>query len=321
MANAGTLDVGRLRLLREVGLRGTIAAAARSLGLTASAVSQQLAQLEREAGTPLVDRSPRGVALTGAGRVLAERAAEVLDVLESARADLDRLTGTLGGPVRVVAVASAAVTFVSTAVRDLAGAHADLDVAVTAAEPAAALERLLAGDADVAVIDEYDYVPLALPEFVVSRALRADRLVVVVPAHWSGPRRLSLRHLADVDWVMPPDDAACGLAVRTACRAAGFEPRVRWTSDDMLVLARAVASGHGIAVLPLLSVAHEVAGVEVRPLREPRLERRLTAVVRGALAGRPTVAAVLDALVVAAGTGSSDRGAVLGPDRHPIRAQ
>src|SRR5437764_523313 len=152
MANAHPLDVSRLRLLREVGLRGTIAGAARSLGLTASAVSQQLAQLEREAGTPLVDRSPRGAALTGAGRILAER-----------------------------------------------------------------------------------------------------------------------------DWVMPPDDAACGLAVRTACRSAGFEARVRWTSDDMLVLARAVAAGHGIAVLPLLSVADEVRGLDVRPLREPRLERRLTA--------------------------------------------
>jgi molybdate transport repressor ModE-like protein len=307
MANGGALDVGRLRLLREIGLRGTIAGAARSLGLTASAVSQQLAQLEREAGTPLVDRSPRGVALTGAGRALAERAGEVLDVLAAARADLDRMSGTLGGPVRVAAVASAAVTFVSAAVRSLGAAHAGLDVAVTAAEPAAALERLLAGDADVAVVDEYDYVPLALPEYVVARELRADRLVVTVPVGWTGPRRPTLRHLADADWVMPPDDAACGLAVRTACRAAGFEPRVRWTSDDMLVLARAVAAGHGVAVLPLLSVADEVAGVEVRPLREPRLERRLTAVVRSSVAARPTVRAVLDALArAAAGTDESD---------------
>jgi molybdate transport repressor ModE-like protein len=318
MANARTLDVGRLRLLREVGLRGTIAGAARSLGLTASAVSQQLAQLEREAGTPLVDRSSRGVALTGAGRVLAERAAEVLDVLDAARADLDRLTGTLGGPVRVAAVASAAVTFVSAAVRDLATAHAALDVAVTAAEPGVALERLLAGDADVAVVDEYDYVPLALPEFVVARELRAERLVVVVPRGWPGPRRPSLRQLADADWVMPPDDAACGLAVRTACRSAGFEPRVRWTSDDMLVLARAVAAGHGVAVLPLLSVADEVRGLDVRPLREPRLERRLTAVARSSVLSRPIVAAVLEALATAAAADQSDIGRRAGRTiRHP----
>lgn len=315
MANAGTLDVGRLRVLREVGLRGTIAGAARSLGLTASAVSQQVAQLERETGTSLVDRSPRGVALTGAGRVLAERAAEVLDVLHAARADLDRLTGTLGGPVRVAAVASAAVTFVSRAIADLAAAHEDLAVAVTVAEPAVALDLLLAGDADIAVVDEYDYVPLALPEFVVARELCSDPLVVAVPAGWVGPKRPSLRGLVDLDWVMPPEDAACGLAVRIACRAAGFEPRVRWGSDDMLVLARAVAAGHGIAVLPRLSVADEVPGVEVRTLSDPRLERRLTAVVRGAAAGRPAIGAAVAALERAAIQDQPDIAARVGRSR------
>src|ERR1700709_2297554 len=124
MVNEAVLDVGRLRVLREVGLRGSIAGAARFLGLTASAVSQQLALLERETATALVDRTPRGVALTGAGRVLAARAEEVLHVLQAARADLDRVGGALGGPVRVASVASAAITVVSAAVRELAGAHA-----------------------------------------------------------------------------------------------------------------------------------------------------------------------------------------------------
>src|ERR1700759_549454 len=100
---ASDLDVGRLRLLREVALRGTIAGAARELGLSPSAVSQQLAVLEREAGTALVDRSPRGVALTGAGHALTARAGEVLDVLSAARADLDRMGGAPGGPGPVAA--------------------------------------------------------------------------------------------------------------------------------------------------------------------------------------------------------------------------
>ncbi len=102
---------------------------------------------------------------------------------------------------------------------------------------------------------------------------------------------------------MPPEDAACGQAVRSACRAAGFEPRVRWTSDDMLVLARAVAAGHGIAVLPRLSVATGAAAVEVRTLREPALGRRLTAVARASTLGRPAVSAVVDALATAASDG------------------
>lgn len=305
MTNGATgLDVGRLRLLREVALRGTIAAAARELGLTPSAVSQQLAVLEREAGTALVDRSPRGVSLTGAGHALVARAGEVLDVLAAARADLDRLTGALGGPVAVAAVASAALSFVSDATAELARTHPDIELAVDVAEPARALALVLAGDADLAVVDEYDYVPLALPEFVVTRELCAEPLVLTVPVGWGHRRRPSLTELSDEEWVMPPQDAACGQAVRAACRAAGFEPRVRWTSDDMLVLARAVAAGHGIAVLPRLSVAADAADVEVLALREPRLERRLTAVARASALGRPAVSAVLDAIIMAV----ADRG-------------
>ncbi|MEO8887815.1 MAG: LysR substrate-binding domain-containing protein [Jatrophihabitantaceae bacterium] len=302
MANgdAQALDVGRLRLLREVSLRGSIAGAARSLGLTSSAVSQQLAVLEREAGTALVDRSPRGVVLTGAGHALAARAGEVLDVLASARADLDRIAGSLSGPVSMAAVASAAATFVSAAVGELRATHPGIAVSVAAAEPSRALERLVAGDVELAVVDEYDYVPLALPDFVLARELCAEPLVAVVPVGWSGRRSVSLAELDGADWVMPPDDAACGLAVRSACRAAGFEPRVRWETDDMLLLARAVAAGHGVAALPRLSVAESVAGVEVRALREPKLTRRLSVVARASALHRPVVAAVIDALARAA---------------------
>lgn len=294
------LDVGRMRLLREVGLRGSIAGAARSLGLTPSAVSQQLAVLEREAGAPLVDRSPRGVALTGAGHAVAARAGELLDVLRAARSDLDRLTGTVAGPVAVAAVASAALTFLSSAVTALVGTHSGIEVAVTVAEPSAALELLLAGDVDIAVVDEYDYVPFALPDFVVGRELCVEPLVLTVARGWSGPARPWLTDLADADWIMPPDDAACGLAVRSACRAAGFEPRVRWTSDDMLVLARAVAAGHGVAVLPRLSVAVDAADLVTRELGGPALQRRLTAVARSAALARASVAAVIEALARAA---------------------
>lgn len=302
MANpeARALDVARLRVLREVGLRGSIAAAARTLGLTPSAVSQQLAALEREAGMPLVDRSPRGVALTGAGHALAARAGEVLDVLAAARADLDRIAGALSGPVALAAVASAAATVVSDAVCALRLSRPGITVSVTAAEPSRALELLLAGDVDAALVDEYDYVPLALPEFVVARELCAEPLVAVVPRDWTGRRRPALADLADADWVMPPEDAACGIAVRSACRAEGFEPRVRWETDDMLLLARAVAAGHGVAVLPRLSVATGAAEVDVRPLGGPALQRRLTVVARASVLGRPVVAEVIESLATAA---------------------
>ena len=294
------LDVARLRVLREVGLRGTIAAAARSLGLTASAVSQQLSALEREAGTALVDRTPRGVVLTAAGRALAARAEEVVEVLAAARADLDRLAGVIGGAVRVAAVASAATTFVSAAATAIATGHADLTLSVVVAEPPRAVDLLLRGDVELAVVDEYDYVPLAVPDPLVTEQLLVEPLVAVLPAEWHGPRRPALAALAEENWVMPPDDASCGLAVRSACRTAGFEPRVRWTSDDMHVLTAAVAAGHGVAVLPRLSVPSGVPGLQVRPIAQPRLERRLTTVARPSVLARPAVPIVARALAAAA---------------------
>jgi DNA-binding transcriptional LysR family regulator len=294
MASSSPLDVDRLLLLREVALRGTIASAARSVGLTPSAVSQQLSVLEREAGCALLDRSPRGVALTGAGHALAERAGTIVDVLASARADLDRIAGSVSGPVAVAAVASAAATLVSDGVLTLRAEQPDIEVSVLVAEPVAAVELLLAGDADIAVVDEYDYVPLALPDHLDVRELRAEPLVAVA-APGRLPKRPTLASLADADWVMPPDVAACGHAVRSACRAEGFEPRVRWETDDLLLLVRAVAAGHGVSVLPRLAVFGEIADVQVRPLRSPALHRRISAVTRSRASARPVVQAVLNA--------------------------
>ncbi len=307
MASDRSLDVGRLRLLREVAVRGSIAAAARSLGLTGSAVSQQLAVLEREAGARLLDRSPRGVVLTGAGAALVERAAQIADLLAAARADLDRLGGAAAGTVRVAAVASAAATLVSAAVSVVAERAPQVAVSVVAAEPRRSVELLLADHVDLAVVDEYDHVPLALPDHLTGVALHAEPLVTVTASGSgasgsgaAGPARLA--DLADADWVLPPDDAACGRAVRLACREAGFEPRVRWETDDMLLLLRAVAAGHGVSVLPRLAVPEDVAGVTVGALGAPRLHRRLSALTRRGAGERAAVREVLVALGAAAAT-------------------
>jgi molybdate transport repressor ModE-like protein len=287
------LDVGRLRLLAEVAMRGSIAAAAREVGLSSSAVSQQLAILEREAGTPLLDRSPRGVLLTGAGQALVARARVILGLLEEARADLDRLTGELAGAVRLGTVASAAASLVSEAATRLLAEHTELELTVTVAEPAESISQLSAGDLDVAVVDVYDGVPVPFPDYLTATELLTEPLVVVAPPGVLPAARPTLAGLAERDWVMPPMTAACGQAVRLACRAEGFEPRVRWETDDMLLLVRAVAAGHGIAVLPRLAVADNVAQVELRPLHEPRMNRRLIALTRTSSQARPVVRAVL----------------------------
>jgi molybdate transport repressor ModE-like protein len=304
------LDVTRLRLLREVALRGSIAAAAREVGLTPSAVSQQLTILEREAGTALLDRSPRGVLLTGAGIALADRARAILELLEMARADLDRLSGTLSGEVRIGTVASAGAGFVSDAAQQLARQHTGLELTVAVAEPAVSIDRLLDGDLDLAVVDVYDGVPVPRPDYLSATDLVTEPLVVVTaasatssgcdPDSGSG-RGVALSELATVDWVMPPAEAACGQAVRFACRAAGFEPRVRWETDDLLLLVRAVAAGHGVAVLPRSAVADSVAAVRLQPLTEPTMSRRLLALTRTSSQERPVIQAVLAALVSALG--------------------
>lgn len=297
-----SLDVGRLRLLREVELRGSIAAAAREVGLTPSAVSQQLSILEREAGTPLLDRSPRGVLLTGAGQALVSRARSILQLLEEARADLDRLTGELSGHIRIGTVASAAAALVSPAAIRLAAEHAALELTVSVVEPGRSIDQLLDGDLDIAVVDVYDGVPVPVPDYLLSTDLCTEQLVVVsavgaLPGHGA----LKLSALSDVNWVMPPLDAACGQAVRFACRGEGFEPRVRWETDDMLLLVRAVSAGHGIAVLPRLAVADNVAEIEIRPLAEPNMSRRLLALTRTSSQDRPIVRAAMDELVKATG--------------------
>jgi len=203
--------------------------------------------------------------------------------------------------VRIGTVASAATALVSEAATRLLAEHTELELTVTVAEPAESIGQLTDGDLDVAVVDVYDRVPVPVPDYLAATELATEPLVVVTaPGQLPGQRELTLAELADRDWVMPPLSAACGQAVRFACRAEGYEPRVRWETDDMLLLVRAVAAGHGVAVLPRLAVADTVAEVELRPLRQPRMNRRLIALTRTSSQARPVVRAVLAELAKAA---------------------
>ncbi len=240
--------------------------------------------------------------LTGAGQALVGRARSILQLLEEARADLDRLTGELSGHVRIGTVASAAAALVSPAAIRLAAEHAALELTVIGGRTGRSIDQLLDGDLDIAVVDVYDGVPVPVPDYLLSTDLCTEPLVVVsAVGALPGRGALTLSALSDASWVMPPLDAACGQAVRFACRAEGFEPRVRWETDDMLLLVRAVSAGHGIAVLPRLAVADNVAEIEIRPLAEPNMSRRLLALTRSSSQDRPIIRAALDELVKAAG--------------------
>ncbi|CAN5526811.1 LysR family transcriptional regulator [soil metagenome] len=326
------VTVERLRVLGEVARTGSIAAAGRALGVTASAVSQQLSAFEREAEVALVDRVGNRVTLTAAGHALVDHAALVADALDAASADLDRLRGSVGGPFRIASVTSAAATVVSEAVIALRASCPELEVTVVDEEPLRSLDRLGRGEVDLAVVDEYEHAPHPLADAFTGVELLREPLLVVVPPGWvpasersgahgdaaRGPapvapldrttwRLLSLAELEHETWVLAPGEAACGAAVRAACRAIGFDPDVRWVTDDILAHLSHVAAGHGVAVLPQLAVRPGVAHVEVHALADPPLTRRLLAVTRTATVPRPAVAAVSAALVAAVAAVSAPR--------------
>lgn len=296
------LTVDRLRMLRELDRAGTIAAAARALGLTPSAVSQQLSALEREAGVALIDRADRRATLTAAGHALVDHADRVIDALEAASAELDRARGVVGGPFRIATVPSAAPALVSPVLTALRAAHPDLDLSVLDEEPHRSLDHLEHGTVDVAVVDRYPAAPLALRPDVEVLHLLDEPLLAVLPAGHpvlagGGPDvPVALAALAGDDWIVAPEEVSCGVAVRQACRAAGFTPRVRWQTDDLLLHLEHVAAGHGVALLPRLAVRRPIPEVEVRPLAPPGVHRELLAVTRAAAVTRPAVAAVLAAL-------------------------
>jgi DNA-binding transcriptional LysR family regulator len=299
------LTVDRLRTLREVARHGTIAATARALGLTPSAVSQQLSALERETGVALIDRADRRTALTAAGHALVGHADRVLDALAAASAELDRVRGAVGGPFRIATVPSAAPALVSPVVAELRTAHPDLDLTVIDEEPHRSLEHLDRGTIDLAVVDRYAAAPLPLGDELDVRPLLVEPLLAVLPVGHpalagNGTGAVDLSALAVDDWIVAPDEVSCGAAVRSACRAAGFEPRVRWQTDDLILHLEHVAAGHGVALLPRLGVRTGVAAVEVRELTPPTVTRELLAVTRSVAVARPAVAAVLAALTAAA---------------------
>jgi len=274
------LDVRRLRLLREVDRRGSIAAAAQALAFTPSAVSQQLAKLEREVGVSLLDRGPRSVRLTEAGRALAARADEILASVAEAEHELRALAHEAGaGILRLASFPTAAATFVLPAVDLLRGRHPAVEVTVTEADPLVALARLKAGDLDAALLFEYDFVPLPAEDGVELTLLFEEPLYVVLPRGHRAARRRSvaLADLAEDRWIRSTRRSSCRPFTERACRAAGFEPRIVFDFDDYQAMQNLVAGGAGIALAPEMALAAPHPGVEVRRIAFRPPKRRIFA--------------------------------------------
>ncbi|GAA0287246.1 LysR family transcriptional regulator [Streptomyces polychromogenes] len=296
------LDVRRLRLLRELARRGTIAAVAEALAYSPSAVSQQLAVLEREAGLPLLERTGRRVRLTPAAQNLVGHAEAVLERLERAGADLAEARGGLAGVLRVGAFPTATRALVPAALVHLARRHPALEPMVHETDPAAVAHALRAGDLDVALVHTYDFVPTPPEPGLATRPLYGEAMYLAAPAEppsgaWPEPGPAApvadqgavLRAHRDAPWITATPGTLCHTMTLRACRAAGFTPRVRHRIDEFATVLALVAAGQGVAVVPQLGVTGPPgAGVALTRLD---MERRTEIAFRSGAGTHPAVAA------------------------------
>ena len=296
------LDLRRLRLLTELAERGTIAAVADALQFTPSAVSQQLAQLERETGVKLLARAGRGVRLTDPALVLVEHGRALLERAAVAEADLAAAAGTVAGRARVAGFQSVTVQLALPAMETLAREAPRLRCEVIEAEPEDALPALALGDVDLVLGDEWRHQPLSLPSGLVREDLFEDPVHVVLPAGHALARRrqVELADLAGEAWAAGYAGMGWAAMVERTCRAAGFEPDVRHRAADATVALALVARGMAVALLPRLILPLDDPALAIRPISGSAVSRTIFAATRTADAARPSVQTLLSAIRAAA---------------------
>jgi len=295
------LDVRRLALLRELSLRGTIAAVAAALHQTPSAISQQLSQLEREAGVPLLRRAGRRLQLTPQAEILVRRTEEVLTTLEAAEAELASSLTQASGVIRVAIFQSVALALLPAALDVLEHEHPALTAVVTQREPETALHETFARDFDLVIAEEYPGHAAPQLAGLDRMPLTTDAIRLAVPP--AGAERFAVRDIRDArdaPWVMEPYGAASRHWAEQACRRAGFEPQVRFETADLQAHVRLIQTGHAVALLPDLIWQGAQPSVDLVPLAgDPR--RTVFTSTRHASATHPAVVAFRDALARAAG--------------------
>jgi DNA-binding transcriptional LysR family regulator len=295
------LDLRRLRLLRELSRRGTIASVAEALQYTPSAVSQQLAALEREAGTPLLERFGRNVRLTDAALVLVEHAEALLERAARADADLAAASGTIAGRARIAAFESVALHLALPAMQALGRQAPRLRCELIEAEPEHALPALALGDIDLVLADEWQHQPLQLPRGIDREDLFNDPVYLLTPGRHRAARRhqraMPIAELADDAWTTGHPGMAWNELTRRTCRTlGGFEPQIRHHTNDATVSVALVAHGLAVTLLPRLPLPGRIPHVAVRPIAGATITRTILAATRAADRTRPSTQALLAAI-------------------------
>jgi DNA-binding transcriptional LysR family regulator len=285
------MDVRRLRLLLELSRLGSMHEVAAELGTTTSSVSQGIAALAREVGTPLVEPNGRRVRLTPAGRRLAEHAVTILAAVDAARLDLDP-TAEPAGEVRVAGFASGIRRSLLPAIDDLAVTHPSLQIRVLEYEPREAFDLLARDDVDLAIAYDYDLAPASWSSDHDVRPLWEVEWGLGVP---TSQQRRPFSAYADHDWIVNSRHTADEEVLRTLASMAGFTPRVVHRIDALELLDDLIVAGLGVGLVPR-GRRPSRRGVTVRPLRDPRVTLRAYAVTRRGRDRWPPLRALLQRL-------------------------
>lgn len=315
------LDVRRLRILQHLAAYGTVAATAQALHLTPPAVSQHLAALRKEAGTPVVERRGRTLRLTAAGEVLVAHAEIILAELAAAESSLAALRSGRHGIVRITAFASAARTLITPLWQRLADSDSDSDSApalslqLSVREPDEALDDLGKRSTDLALVHSYTVLPRNFPATCEQAVLMEEPVLLALHPHQAHTMGLvagqsaDLSRTAHLPWLTPGPETSCYEMIQRACGAAGFVPDIRARSSDFSVLTALVAAGAGAALIPRMALADVTAPLSLHPLVHP-VSRTIFTVSRAGTGRHPDLRRVLEMLhdpATAPDTGDSMR--------------
>jgi DNA-binding transcriptional LysR family regulator len=293
------LEVKRLRILREVAARGSFSAAADALYLSQSAVSQQVATLEREVGMSLLERTREGPKLTDAGRVLVGHAEAAIARLEEAERELAAIAGLDGGELRLASFPSASATLLTEAVSVFHRRHPNVRLTIAESEPEESLPRLRGGELDLALAFDYPSVPTDSERDLDRTLILTESMHLALPkSHPLAEEQVvPLAKLAEEQWLCGTRPSSCGDAVVRACRDAGFSPRIGFESDDYHVMQGFIAAGLGFTLLPDLALPTLRSDLVVRATDPPAPERRVWAATRAEGARSPATEEMVSIMV------------------------